>query len=83
MCLGVPGRVTAIAAVDGVRMGTVDFGGVQKQACLEHVPDVAVGEYVIVHVGFALTRIDEAEAARIFALLAELASHDEPLEEPS
>jgi hydrogenase expression/formation protein HypC len=53
-------------------MGKVDFGGVCKRVCLEHVPEARPGEYVIVHVGFALARIDEAEAQRVFALLAEM-----------
>jgi hydrogenase expression/formation protein HypC len=66
----------------GVLMGKVDFGGVRKAVCLEHVPEVRIGEYVLVHVGFALSRMDEAEAQRVFALLAELGQLDE-LTEPS
>ena len=58
-------------------VGRVDFGGVTKQICLDHVPDVRVGDYVLVHVGFALQRIDEEEAKRTFALLAELGQIDE------
>jgi hydrogenase expression/formation protein HypC len=77
MCLSVPGRVTEVFDDDGLRMGKVAFGGVAKSVCLEHVPDAAVGDYVLVHVGFALARIDEAEAARIFEFLATL----RPLEE--
>jgi hydrogenase expression/formation protein HypC len=65
-----------------VLMGKVDFGGVRKAACLEHVPDVAIGDYVLIHVGFALSRLDEEEAHRVFALLAELGQLDE-LGEPS
>jgi hydrogenase expression/formation protein HypC len=72
MCLGIPGRVIDTYREHDVLMGKVDFGGVVKRVCLEHVRDVRVGEYVLVHVGFALTRIDEAEAARVFALLKEL-----------
>jgi hydrogenase expression/formation protein HypC len=72
VCLGVPGRVVDVADEDGVRMGRVDFGGVARKVCLAHVPDVQPGEYVLVHVGFALTRLDEAEARRVFELLAEL-----------
>jgi hydrogenase expression/formation protein HypC len=53
-------------------MGKVDFGGVRKQVCLEFVPEIAVGEYAIVHVGFALSRIDETEARQIFKLLGDL-----------
>src|SRR5262249_60281001 len=81
MCLGVPGRVTETFHEHDVLMGKVEFGGVLKRVCLEHVPDVRPGEYVLVHVGFALSRIDEAEAARVFALLGELNQLGE-LEEP-
>jgi hydrogenase expression/formation protein HypC len=72
MCLAVPGRVIDVTREHGVLMGRVDFGGVVRQACLEHVPETQKGDYVLVHVGFALSRIDEHEAARIFTLLAEL-----------
>ncbi|HEY4181546.1 MAG TPA: HypC/HybG/HupF family hydrogenase formation chaperone [Kofleriaceae bacterium] len=81
MCLGVPGRVTSKEPVDGILMGRVDFGGVARSVCLEHVPDVAIGEYVLVHVGFALSKLDEVEAKRVFALLAELGQLDEMAEE--
>ncbi len=77
MCLGVPGKVVDTYREHGVLMGKVDFGGVRKAACLEHVPDVAVGEYVLVHVGFALSRLDEAEAWRVFDLLREMGQLDE------
>ena len=69
MCLGIPGKVTSIYREHDVLMGKVDFGGVFKRVCLEHVPEVKVGEYVIVHVGFALSRVDEAEANQIFRFL--------------
>ena len=72
MCLGVPGRVVDVSDEDGVRMGRVDFGGVARKVCLEHVPDVVPGEYVLVHVGFALSKLDELEARRVFDLLEEL-----------
>lgn len=81
VCLGVPGKVVATYHEDGVLMGKVDFGGITRRACLEHVADVAIGEYVLVHVGFALSRLDEAEAKRVFELLAELNQLDE-LEQP-
>jgi hydrogenase expression/formation protein HypC len=77
MCLGIPGKVTDTYREHDVLMGKVDFGGVSKRVCLEHVPDVCAGEYVLVHVGFALSRIDEAEARRVFALLEELNQLDE------
>ena len=79
MCLGVPGRVVDVAIEDGVRMGRVDFGGVARKVCLEHVPEVVPGEYVLVHVGFALSRLDEVEARRVFELLAELGQLEEEL----
>jgi hydrogenase expression/formation protein HypC len=69
MCLGIPGKVVATYREHDVLMGKVDFSGVTKRVCLEHVPEVQPGEYVIVHVGFALSRIDEAEAQRVFAFL--------------
>jgi hydrogenase expression/formation protein HypC len=72
MCLGVPGRVLSRELEDGLLMGRVDFGGVSRKVCLEHVPQVALGEYVLVHVGFALSRIDAQEALKIFELLREL-----------
>jgi len=70
MCLGIPGKVVETYREHDLLMGKVDFGGVCKRVCLEHVPEARPGEYVIVHVGFALARIDEAEAQRVFALLA-------------
>lgn len=72
MCLAVPGRVTETWRENDMLMGKVDFSGVLRRVCLEHVADVAVGEYVLVHVGFALGKIDAAEAARVFDLLREL-----------
>lgn len=69
MCLGIPGQVIATYREHDVLMGKVDFGGVAKRVCLAHVPDAAPGDYVLVHVGFALARIDEAEARRVFEFL--------------
>lgn len=69
MCLAVPGKVIEIHREHEIRMGKVDFGGVIRRVCLEHVPDASPGDYVLVHVGFALSVVDEAEAQRIFALL--------------
>ena len=77
MCLGIPGKVVETYREHDLLMGKVDFGGVCKRVCLEHVPEAQPGEYVIVHVGFALARIDEAEAQRVFALLAEMKELDE------
>jgi hydrogenase expression/formation protein HypC len=72
MCLAIPGRLIERAQENGLAMGKVDFGGTRKTVCLEHVPDAQPGDYVLVHVGFALARIDEAEAQRVFELLREL-----------
>ena len=69
MCLGIPGQITALTDADGLLMGTVDFGGVRKDVCLAYVPDAHVGEYVIVHVGFAIARVDQDEAERTLAVL--------------
>jgi hydrogenase expression/formation protein HypC len=70
MCLGVPGKVESIADNPlGMTMGTVSFGGIKKEICLAYVPDVRVGEYVIVHVGFAISKIDEDEAREVFRTL--------------
>lgn len=71
MCLGVPGRIVEVYDVAGLRMGRVDFGGVVKEACLEYVPEAQVGEYTVIHVGFAIGRLDEAEALRNLRFLEE------------
>jgi hydrogenase expression/formation protein HypC len=67
MCLAVPGRVLSVTEEDGTRMAEVDFGGVRKRVCLQYVPDAAAGEYVVVHVGFAIQRLDEASARQTLA----------------
>jgi hydrogenase expression/formation protein HypC len=72
MCLAVPGQVESIHDDGGVRMGRVNFGGVVKEVCLHLLPDLAVGDYTIVHVGFALCRIDEAAARDALRRLAEM-----------
>jgi hydrogenase expression/formation protein HypC len=72
MCLAIPGRLVERTQENGLSMGKVDFGGTRKSVCLEHVPDAQPGDYVLVHVGFALARIDEAEAHRVFEILREL-----------
>jgi hydrogenase expression/formation protein HypC len=81
MCLGVPGRVVELVPEDDLLMAQVEFGGIKKRVCVEHVPEVRVGDYVLVHVGFALARIDEDEARRVFELLEEMKQLEE-LEEP-
>jgi hydrogenase expression/formation protein HypC len=73
MCLAIPGKLIEIADDgNGVRMGKANFGGIVKQVCLEYTPEVVIGDYVLVHVGFALSKVDEAEAARTYRALEEL-----------
>ncbi|MEJ2012570.1 MAG: HypC/HybG/HupF family hydrogenase formation chaperone [Anaerolineales bacterium] len=79
MCLGVPGKVIELHEENGLLMGTVDFGGVQREACLEYVPETQVGDYVIIHVGFAISRISEQEAQETLALLREIADLESEL----
>ena len=82
MCLAIPGKVIQTFDEHEVLMGKVDFSGVVKRVCLEHVPNVNVGDYVLVHVGFALQAIDEAEAKKVFDFLKNMDQLDE-LNEPS
>jgi hydrogenase expression/formation protein HypC len=78
MCLGIPGRIVDIRDDAGLTMGTVDFGGVRREVCLAYVADdVEVGDYAIVHVGFAISRVDENEARRTFEVLREMSQLDE------
>jgi hydrogenase expression/formation protein HypC len=73
MCLGVPGKILSIEPNSvGMTMGKVSFGGVAKEICLAYVPEAQVGDYVIVHAGFALNTLDEAEAMEVFELLKEM-----------
>lgn len=72
MCLGIPGRIVEVDDNPLMRMGKVDFGGVTREVCLAYVPEAQVGDYVIVHVGFAISRIDEEEAKETLRLLAEM-----------
>lgn len=85
MCLGIPGQIVEITHEDPItRTGKVDFGGIQKEICLAYVPEAGPGDYVIVHVGFAISRVDEDEAQEIFKYLeqmdelAELEEQDTP-----
>ena len=72
MCLGVPGKVIEVFDDEGLRMGVVDFGGIKRKACLAYAPEVGIGDYVVIHVGFAISVVDEEEAARSYALLEEM-----------
>lgn len=80
MCLGIPGKVIEIYEKDGLPMGKVDFGGVVKETCLAYVPEIKVGEYTIIHVGFAISVIDEKEANETLELLREIDMLGEELE---
>jgi hydrogenase expression/formation protein HypC len=77
MCLAVPGKVVEIAGEGELRMGRVDFSGVTREACLAYVPEVRVGDYVLVHVGFALQRLDEQAAMETLQALAEIGALEE------
>ena len=73
MCLAIPGKVVSISGDDPLtRMGRLDFGGIIKEACLAYVPEVKIGDYVIVHVGFALSKVDEEEAQKVFEYLKQM-----------
>lgn len=79
MCLGVPGKVVEIYETNGIPMGKVDFGGVSKEVCLAYVPEVQVGDYTIIHVGFAITRLDEQAAQESLKLFQEMGRLEEEL----
>ena len=73
MCLAIPGKIESVSGDDPLtRMGKVNFGGILKDACLAYVPEAQVGDYVIVHVGFALSRLDEEEAQKVFEYLRQM-----------
>lgn len=79
MCLAVPGKIVSIVEEGPIelRRGKVDFGGIQKEVCLAYTPEARVGNYVLVHVGFALSVVDEAEAQRVFQTLREMEQLEE------
>jgi hydrogenase expression/formation protein HypC len=77
MCLGVPARIEEIFEKDGLHMARVDFGGVSREVCLDYVPEATVGDYCIIHVGFAISLLSEAEARETLALLNEIANIEE------
>jgi len=72
MCLAIPGKVIEVFEAQGLRMSRADFGGTIRRVCLEHLPEAGLGDYVLVHVGFALSRIDPEEAERTYRFLEEL-----------
>lgn len=78
MCLGIPGKIVDIDRESGLTMGTVDFGGVRRDVCLEYVAEeIDVGDYAVIHVGFAISKVDEVEAKRTFDVLREMSQLDE------
>ncbi len=79
MCLAIPGRVEEIYQAGELRMGKINFGGIVKEACLAYLPDIVVGDYTIVHVGFAISRIDEASAHETLRMFSEMGLLEEEL----
>jgi hydrogenase expression/formation protein HypC len=77
MCLGIPGKIISIYTANDLLMGKIDFGGVVREACLEYVPDAKIGDYTLVHVGFALNKISDQEAQETLDLLREIAEFGE------
>ncbi|MCU0962745.1 MAG: HypC/HybG/HupF family hydrogenase formation chaperone [Pirellulaceae bacterium] len=83
MCLGIPGKVLEVVPDEGgMPMGKVEFGGIVKDICLAYLPDVQPGQYVLVHVGFAISQIDESEAAEIFSYIEQIEDLSELAGEP-
>jgi hydrogenase expression/formation protein HypC len=72
MCLAIPGKVIELHQAYGLRMARVEFGGITREACLEYLPEAGLGDFVLIHVGFAISRVDEEEAARSYAYLEEM-----------
>jgi hydrogenase expression/formation protein HypC len=79
MCLGIPGKIVDIYEANGLKMGKIDFGGVTREACLAYVPEAQLGEYTVIHVGFAISQLSEEEALETLALIREIANMDEEL----
>ena len=77
MCLGIPGEIVEVRESEGLRVGKVRFAGITREVCLDYVPDAALGDYVVVHVGFAISKIDAEEAARSYRILEELGQTSE------
>ena len=79
MCLAIPGRIDTIYQKDGLKMAKVDFGGAQREVCLDYVPEAQIGEYCVIHVGFALSLLSETEAKETLKLLREIDNLEEEL----
>ena len=72
MCLAIPGKIVEATEIDGIRIGKVQFGGVTRETCLDYVPEATTGDYVMVHVGFAISKVDEEEARKTYELLQQM-----------
>ena len=83
MCLAIPGKIVSVEEANGLRSARIQFGGIVRQASLDFVPEAQVGDYVMVHVGYALSRVDAAEAERTYQLLEEMGALEEELPESS
>lgn len=79
MCLAVPGKIIETYEAGGLKMGKVDFGGVVREACLAYVPEAEVGDYTVIHVGFAISRLSEEEADESLGLLREISDLEQEL----
>jgi len=79
MCLGVPGKIVEIYEKNGLKMAKVDFGGIFREACLDYVPEATVGEYCVIHVGFAISLLSESEAMETLDLLRQISNIEEEL----
>jgi len=79
MCLGIPGKVIEIYDSGGLKMGKVDFGGVVRETCLAYVPEIEIGDYTVIHVGFAISQLSEEEAQATLELLRELGEFEQEL----
>ncbi|HWH61563.1 MAG TPA: HypC/HybG/HupF family hydrogenase formation chaperone [Terriglobales bacterium] len=83
MCLAIPGKIVSVEEANGLRSARIQFGGIVRQASLDFVPEAQVGDYVMVHVGYAISRVDAAEAERTYQLLEEMGALEEELPESS
>lgn len=79
MCLAVPGKIVAIEESEGLQMARVDFGGIFREACLDYVPEAKVGDYCVIHVGFAISLLSEQEALETLALLKHISSLEDEI----
>ena len=79
MCLAIPGKLTEIYEKDSLRMAKIDFGGISKEICLEYTPEAKVGDYALIHVGFAISLMDEEEAQETLSLLKEISEFEDEI----